>query len=99
MDAGPHTIFSYPICKGIEVSGDDFAYDLMAGNDSRIARWEFAFDDMQVCAADSAGEYFEENVAWFRFGRGDVFDFQWGLGDWRGSGEDCGFHFVSQILV
>src|SRR5205823_2531836 len=84
---------------GVEVAGYYFAYDLVARDDSWVAGREFAFDDVGVGAADSAGEYFEENVAWFRFGGGNVFDFQWGLGDWSGSGEDCGFHVLSQILV
>jgi hypothetical protein len=31
---------------GLEVSGDDFAYDLVSGDDSRMAGREFAFNDM-----------------------------------------------------
>jgi len=47
----------------------------VAGNDSWVAGREFAFNDVKVGAADSAGEDFEENVSWLRFGCGDVFDF------------------------
>jgi len=70
VDARPYTV-----CYGIEVSGYDFAYYLVAGNDSGLARREFAFNDVEVGAADSAGAYPEKNVAGFRLGCGDVFDF------------------------
>jgi hypothetical protein len=82
----------YMTCAGKEVSGDDFAYDLVAGNDSRIARREFAFYDVQVGAAYTAGEHTEQNVARLGGGSRDVLDVERRLGD-RGRGsEDSGFH-------
>jgi hypothetical protein len=36
------------------ISGDDFTHDLMAGNNAWIARRQFAFGDVKVCAAYAA---------------------------------------------
>jgi len=35
---------------------------------------EFAFDDVKVGAAYTAGEYFQKHVAGLRFGSRDLFD-------------------------
>ena len=49
---------------------DDFADDLMAGDDARVERRKVALDDVEVGAADAAGEDAEEDVAGVRVGRG-----------------------------
>jgi hypothetical protein len=68
---------THTICGGFQVSGDDFADDLMSGNDSRIARREFSFNDMKVGPADATCEDAEENMARFGLGRGDLFNSEW----------------------
>jgi len=55
VDARPHTICPNRGRYGIEVTGDDFAYDLVARNYSWIAWREFAFDYVEISAANSAG--------------------------------------------
>ncbi len=42
---------------------DDFADDLVAGDEAWVERGQVAFDDVEVGAADSAGEDAEEDVA------------------------------------
>ena len=61
------------ICGCFNVSCDYFADDLVAGDDSRIARRELAFYDVQVGAADSAGENAEQNVSGLGIGSWDIF--------------------------
>ncbi len=79
-------------CARFQLSGNDFADDLVAGDDSRMERGKFAFDDMEISTADTACENFQENVAGLRVRSGDVFDFQGQLGDWSRRGENCGLH-------
>jgi hypothetical protein len=49
----------------------DFADDLVAGDYLGMERGEFAFGDVEVGAADSAGEDAEEDLAWSGSGDGD----------------------------
>lgn len=63
-------------CARFQLSGNDFAYDLVAGDDARVHLGEFAFNDVQIGAADTAGKNLQENVAGLRIGSGDVFDSQ-----------------------
>jgi hypothetical protein len=42
---------------------EDFAYDLMTWRGRFFAPWEFAFDDMKICPADTASPDLQENVA------------------------------------
>ncbi len=67
---------------------DDFADDLVAEDEGLVDEWEVAFEDVEVGAADSAGEDAEEDVAGGEGGCGDVFDLE-GL---VGGVEDGGFH-------
>ena len=64
----------------------------MAGDHSLVQRGEFAFDDMEVGAADSAGKDAEEDLALDGSGDGDVFDSQRAVCDGLRGGEDGGFH-------
>jgi uncharacterized protein (TIGR02246 family) len=66
---------------------DYFAYDLMAGDEGVADGREVAFEDVEVGAADSAGEDAEEEMVGGEGGARDFFDAE-GLG-WA---EDGGFH-------
>jgi hypothetical protein len=77
VGARPHTGSG-----GVEVSRDDLADDLMSGDNSWIEWRQFAFDNVKIGAADSAGEYTEENMARLELGLRNVFNFEWGLRDW-----------------
>ena len=55
---------------------DYFAYDLMARDEGVAEGGEVAFEDMEVGAADSAGEDAEEGMVGREGGAGDVFDLQ-----------------------
>ena len=67
---------------------DDLAYDLMAEDERFLDEGKIAFEDVEIGAADSAGEDAEEGVAVGESGSGDVFDFE-GL---IGGLEDGCFH-------
>jgi hypothetical protein len=67
---------------------DDLADDLVAEDEGLLDEGEVAFEDVQVGAADSAGEDAEEDVARGEGGCGDVFELE-GL---VGGVEDGGFH-------
>src|SRR6266404_1681725 len=60
----------------------DFADDLVARNYLVVEGREFALGDVQVSAADSAGKDAEEDMVNGGSGDGDVFDFEWAIGDW-----------------
>src|ERR1039458_6621808 len=60
------------ICGGI--SGYYFADNLMSGDYSRAERWQVAFDDMQISAADSTDTHPHKNLTWLRFRRRDLAD-------------------------
>ena len=80
-----------------EVGGgavDDFADDLVAGDDGGCERWEIALDDVEVGAADSAGEDAEQDVVGEQGGRGDFFDAEEVAGSGEGGVEDGGLHGV-----
>jgi hypothetical protein len=55
---------------------DDLADDLVAGNERLMDEGEIALKDVEVGAADSAGEDAEENVAGSEGRTGDVFDLE-----------------------
>ncbi len=59
---------------------DNFADDLMAGDDAWMERREIALDDVEVSAADAAGEDLEEQFAGLRLRARDVFDGEPGAG-------------------
>ena len=82
----------YMTCAGVKVSGDDFADNLVAGDNARIARRQFAFYDVQIGAADAASEDPQQDVCWPRRWSWDVFDLQRRLRDRRRCGEDSGLH-------
>jgi len=82
------------LCCGVELSSDYFAYDLVPGNHSRIARREFAFYDVQVGATDSTGKDTQQNVAGLELWNWNIFDVKRPVRDRRWGGEDCGFHAV-----
>jgi hypothetical protein len=83
---------SYTVTAGVNVARDDFADDLMTGNNSRITWREFTLDNMKISAADPTCEHPQQNVTWFRLWRGDVFEVEWGFRNWGGSSKNCGFH-------
>jgi hypothetical protein len=53
-------------------SFDDFADDLVAEDEGLVDEWQVAFEDVEVGAADSAGEDAEQDVARGGGGFGDV---------------------------
>src|SRR5690242_3990811 len=57
---------SYTVTAGVNVARDDFADDLMTGNNSRITWREFTLDNMKISAADPTCEHPQQNVTWFR---------------------------------
>src|SRR5579864_136135 len=57
-------------------SCDNFTHNLVSGNNARMARRKFTFDNVQIGVTDSAGEHTQQNVTWFRLGSGDVFDLE-----------------------
>jgi len=84
MATGPHMVrCPHAIWGGFNVPSNDFAYDLVSGDDSRIARREFAFYDVQVGAAYAAGKNAEQHVAGLGVGSWDVLDVERGFGDRR----------------
>jgi hypothetical protein len=54
--------------EGCGCAFNNFADDLMAGDDARVQGLEIALDDVKIGAADTAGEDFEQHFAglWFR---------------------------------
>jgi hypothetical protein len=67
---------------------DDFADDLVAEDEGFLDEGQVTFEDVEVGAADSAGEDSEENVVRGERRAGDVFDFERLVG----SVKDGGFH-------
>jgi len=55
---------------------DDFADDLVAEDEGLVEEGEIAFEDVQVSAADSAGEDAEKDVIGGEGGAGGVFDLE-----------------------
>ena len=77
-------------CSFYGLAFDDLAYDLVAEDEVVAEGREVAFVDVEVGAADSAGEDAKDDVAGREFGARDVFD---GEGGACGSRvEDGGFH-------
>ena len=54
-------------CSSGRISGYYFADNLMSGDDSRAPGWQFAFNDMQIRAADSTDTHPHKNLTWLRF--------------------------------
>jgi len=59
---------------------DQFADDLVAGDEGLVDEREIAFEDVEVGAADSAGEDAEEDVVGGEGGARDLFDREWLVG-------------------
>jgi hypothetical protein len=55
-------------------AADNFTYNLVAGDDALVERREFAFDDVQVGAAHTAGFDAQEQLAGTRLGAGRFFE-------------------------
>jgi len=55
---------------------DDFADDLVTGNNSRVTWRELTLHNMKISAADRTCEHTQQNVTWLWLWRGDIFDFQ-----------------------
>jgi hypothetical protein len=64
----------YVACGGRKVSGDDLAYDLVAGNDPRVQRGQFTLGDVQIGAADATCKHFEKHVTRLRIGHRHILD-------------------------
>ena len=69
--------------RSVAADSADLADDLVAGDDGGRERRQIALDDVQVGAADSAGDDAEQDVAGKDSGRRDVFDAE----EVAGSGE------------
>ena len=66
-------------------SVDNFAYDLVSGNDMRQPRRQLAFHNMQIGAAHSARPDFQHDMAWGKRRRWSISDLQRTLRDGSGS--------------
>ena len=73
-------------------AGDDFAHDLVAGNQLLTARGQFSFDNMQVGAAHAAGPDLEKHPSRFYFGTRKVSNLKRVLLDRLRSCQNCGPH-------
>jgi hypothetical protein len=71
------------------------ADDLVAEDEGLVDEGEVAFEDVEVGAADSAGEDAEEDVAGGEGRRGDVSNFERLVGGL----EDCGSHGTSLFAI
>jgi hypothetical protein len=58
------------------VATDNFADDLMAGNHARLSGSKFSFDDMQICAAHTAGTHSKKDMSGLELRICDVSDSQ-----------------------
>jgi hypothetical protein len=72
---------------------DDFADDLVAEDERLVDESEVAFEDVEVGAADSAGENAEEEMARDAGGDWKVFKLKWLVG----SVEDGSFHLRDSL--
>jgi hypothetical protein len=82
----------YTVTAGVNVTRDDFADNLVTRNHSRITWREFTLDNMKIGAADRTCEHAQQNVAWSRLWRGDIFEVEWGFRNGGGGAKNCGFH-------
>jgi len=76
----------------------DDADDLVARNDARPVRRQFAFDDVQVGAAHAARADAQADVAGAGFGNGALFELQRPPPDRCGSVQDGGAHAFAHIV-
>lgn len=70
----------------------DLADDLVAGDYGLLERRKVALDDVEVGAADSAGEDSQQDVAGANGGRGEIFEAEELAGSGEGRVEDGGLH-------
>ena len=75
--------------RGCGCAFNDFADNLMAGDDARMEGRKVALDDVEIGAADAAGDDFEEDFARLRLGTGDFFDGKPGAGGGCGVEDGC----------
>src|SRR5262249_17494710 len=80
-------------------SAGDFAHDLVTGDQRVPALREFAFDDMEVGAADAAGADANEDVARGGLGLGEGADLKRTCGDACRRIQDSGSHRESSRIV
>ena len=59
-----------------EIAANNFANNLMTWNYTRHSLRQLAFDDMEVGAAYTACQYFQQDMTGFRFGCRNVFDLE-----------------------
>ncbi len=71
-----------------------YADDLMSWDDGGFARREFAFDDVQIGAANSAHFHAHEDFACGGARIGSVGEVEWVGIDWCGRTQDGGFHLL-----
>ena len=90
-----------PAGEGFGCALHHFADDLMAGNDARMEGLEVALDDVEIGAADAAGDDFEQHFAGLGCGARDLFDGKPGAGSGRCGVEDGCAHgrALSRIRV
>ena len=78
--ADPRNAYARAGGEGCGCAFHHFADDLMAGNDARVQGRKVALDDVEIGAADAAGDDLEQNFAGLRIGMGDFFDGKPGAG-------------------
>jgi hypothetical protein len=64
----------------------------MSGNQRRAQLWQFAFDNMQVRAADSTSANPQQDLPGTGLRARDVHNLQWLVANVSGSLQDGGFH-------
>jgi hypothetical protein len=79
------------------VSGDHFSDNLMPWRNPRVQRRKFAFDDVQVGAANAASAHPEQELSRLSFGRRNVFNPQGRARNTGWSCEHCSFHDKSNL--
>ena len=95
MKTGASHRFSSPRRQKGQVTrrtGEDFADDLVAGDDAVMLRFEVTLDDIEIGAADAADADLEQDLIGRGCGLRDVLDGEGVRGDFPRRVEDGGFH-------
>ena len=79
------------------VAFNNFAHDLMAGNQTCQQSREFAFHNMKVGAANTAGQHAKQNLAGARLGPGHVLDTQAGTKVFARRSKHGSFHAIAML--
>jgi hypothetical protein len=82
-----------PERKSARSSTNNFSYDLVARNQRRPQRGQLAFNNVQIGAANSAGEQTQKDLPRANLRSRNFLDVQRTIGNLRWGHKDGGFHF------